>query len=110
MKDNDGLITCPYIGDLLFCPSQACLKNYKLKSKMTKRTEREEFEKMLDTLSVEIWSGSDLNKLWSYFQSKQQEKIEEIKKLTKGKGGTKYGIWADGYLDAIKKVLEILER
>ena len=50
------------------------------------------------------------NELWSWFQSKQQEKIEEIKKLTKGKGGTKYGIWADGYLDAIKKVLEILER
>jgi len=49
------------------------------------------------------------NELWSWFQSKQQEKIEEIKKLTKGKGGTKYGIWADGYLDAIKKVLEILE-
>lgn len=55
-------------------------------------------------------TGKQAKNIYSWFQSKQQEKIEEIKKLTKGKGGIKYGIWADGYLDAIKKVLEILER
>ena len=70
-------------------------------------TNRQEFFDLCWKLKL---NSLKTNELWSWFQSKQQEKIEEIKKLTKGKGGTKYGIWADGYLDAIKKVLEILER
>lgn len=83
-------------------------------------TDREEFKQKFannkfdevalcskDGTCITYWT---VDEIYSYFQSKQQEKIEEIKKLTKGKGGTKYGIWADGYLDAIKKVLEILEK
>ena len=74
-------------------------------------TEKEEFEKIFKSIFNGYESPATkavFNKLWSYFQSKQQEKIERVKGL---KGIVKAIDFKGHTAEVIKKsdVLKIME-
>lgn len=48
-----------------------------------RESEREDFEKMLNGLSVEIWSGNDLNILWSWIEKHTQEAVRDERERMK---------------------------
>lgn len=69
------------------------------------------YDLVADILSSEdVIPKKETDKLWNWFQSKQQEKIERVKGLKqKFKGNIDYGIYEEHYLDAISDVLKIME-
>lgn len=74
-------------------------------------TEKEEFENLMfdvGTYLPESIPNDQIEIIWSYFQSKQQEKIERVKRLRED--FYPKDRFSDGYQIAISDVLKIMEK